>query len=82
MKCCFCECELIDGNSPYPFFVLDGEDNICCDICNAYITPFRLIYKKYSISKEDVYRMGYEIKNNIMFLNELSYNDKSSNTFG
>lgn len=51
MKCCFCECELIDGNSLYP------------------------IYKKYSISKEDVYIMGYEIKNNIMFLNELTYND-------
>ena len=67
MKCCFCNEKLNGiGNSPYPFFVFETNETVgCCDTCNAYITPFRRLFKKYNISNEDLSKVAYDIKDNL-----------------
>lgn len=77
LKCCFCGEELNDiGNSPYPFFRFHNGMAGCCDICNAYTTPFRKLLTSVSLSQNEIDEIGTDIRCNLEWLKKTKNTSK------
>lgn len=73
MECVLCGKKIDYGNSPYPFFKTKNEDPEravkskieCCQICNAYLTPFRGVLNRYQVSDPELMEIASEIQDNL-----------------